>query len=114
MVAGALGAAAAAGRPLRTFADSAPGAAGSPSASLVSPARAQVMQGFGAAGAWWPNDLIRFRPEVCEQVADMLFAPDGIGLSVYRYNIGGGGTGVNNPVRVAETFLVSPGVYDWR
>ena len=38
----------------------------------------------------------------------MLFGPDGIGLSVYRYNIGGGGTGVNNRSAPAETFLVSP------
>jgi O-glycosyl hydrolase len=76
---------------------------------------AQTIGGFGASGAWWPNDLARFRPEVREEVAALLFAPGprGIALSVYRYNIGGGGTGVTDPSRAPETFLVRPGVYDW-
>jgi O-glycosyl hydrolase len=71
------------------------------------------MQGFGAAGAWWPNDLVKFAPQVRERVADLLFGMDGIGLSVYRYNIGGGGVAVKNPVRAPESFLVAPEVYDW-
>jgi O-glycosyl hydrolase len=71
------------------------------------------MQGFGAAGAWWPADLGHFDQDVQEHVADLLFGPDGIRLSAYRYNIGGGGVGVTNPVRAPETFLVSPGRYDW-
>jgi O-glycosyl hydrolase len=107
------GAAIVAGLPLRTFAGSAPNTPESSSLCVVDPQPAQTMQGFGAAGAWWPNDLVHFRPEVIQRVADMLFGPDGIALSVYRYNIGGGGIGVTNPVRAAESFLVSPGVYDW-
>ncbi len=71
------------------------------------------MQGFGASGAWWPNDLVRFSPEVQERVAALLFGSDGLALSVYRYNIGGGGVGVTTTARAPETFLVSPGVYDW-
>jgi O-glycosyl hydrolase len=73
------------------------------------------MQGFGASGAWWPIDLARFDPAVRQRLAALLFAPapDGIQLSVYRYNIGGGGAGVSDPARAPETFLVSPGVYDW-
>lgn len=72
------------------------------------------MQGFGAAGAWWPNDLINFSDAVQQQVAGMLFDSNtGIGLSVYRYNIGGGGVGVTNSVRAPQTFLKSPGIYDW-
>jgi O-glycosyl hydrolase len=73
----------------------------------------QVMAGFGASGAWWPNDLVNFAPAVQQQVANMLFGSSGIGLSVYRYNIGGGGAGVTNPVRAPQTFLVQPGTYDW-
>ena len=38
---------------------------------------------------------------------------NGIALSVYRYNIGGGGVEVTHPVRAPETFFVSPGTYDW-
>lgn len=74
---------------------------------------AQTVQGFGASGAWWPNDLVRFSPEVQERVAQLLFGPGGLALSVYRYNIGGGGAGVTIPARTPETFLVKPGVYDW-
>jgi len=80
---------------------------------MVDATPSQTMQGFGAAGAWWPNDLVRFDPGVQKTVADMLFGQSGIGLSVYRYNIGGGGLEVTNPVRAPETFFVSPGVYDW-
>jgi hypothetical protein len=71
------------------------------------------MQGFGASGAWWPNDLIRFDSGAQGRVADLLFGPSGINLSVYRYNIGGGGVGVTHPGHDTEAFLVSPGTYDW-
>jgi O-glycosyl hydrolase len=82
-------------------------------AAAVDPDGAQTMEGFGASGAWWPNDLVHFSPDTQERVAAMLFGPDGLGLSVYRYNIGGGGAGVTVPARAAETFLVAPGEYDW-
>jgi O-glycosyl hydrolase len=82
-------------------------------AAEVAERGAQTIDGFGASGAWWPNDLVRFAPEVQERVAGMLFGPEGLALSAYRYNIGGGGAGVGNPVRAPETFLVEPGVYDW-
>ena len=59
----------------------------------------QTIQGFGASGAWWPNDLAKFPAGVQQQVANMLFSANGIALSGYRYNIGGGGVGVNTPAR---------------
>ncbi len=62
-------------------------------------APAQTIDGFGASGAWWPNDLVKFPPSVQKRVADMLFSPHGIALSGYRYNIGGGGVGVKTPAR---------------
>ena len=81
--------------------------------ALVDRAPSQVVHGFGASGAWWPNDLLHFSPEVQDRVAALLFGRDGLALSVYRYNIGGGGVGVTVPARAPETFLQSPGVYDW-
>ncbi len=60
----------------------------------VSATTAQRIDGFGASGAWWPNDLAKFPPETQKLVADKLFGTDGINLSGYRYNIGGGGKGV--------------------
>jgi len=75
----------------------------------------QTMAGFGASGAWWPNDLANFSATVQSQVADMLFGASGIALSVYRYNVGATEPGINygNPVRAPQTFLVSAGSYDW-
>jgi hypothetical protein len=82
-------------------------------AAVVAQSGAQTMHGFGASGAWWPNDLVNFSPDVQDRVAGMLFGQDGLALSVYRYNIGGGGGGVRSGPRAAETFLVRPGEYDW-
>ncbi|MDQ6742076.1 MAG: beta-glycosidase, partial [Candidatus Dormibacteraeota bacterium] len=103
-----------AGLPVRAFAQSdAPSGFSTSAPALVDSAVVQTMEGFGAAGAWWPDDLVKFRTGVQNQVADMLFDQNGIQLSAYRYNIGGGGVGVTNPPRAAQTFLVSPGTYDW-
>ena len=58
----------------------------------------QTMNGIGASGAWWPIDLYNYPESVMEQAADMLFnATSGIGLTSYRYNVGGGGVGVDDP-----------------
>jgi O-glycosyl hydrolase len=62
-------------------------------------APAQTINGFGASGAWWPNDLVHFPADVKKNVADMLFSEQGIAMSGYRYNIGGGGVGVKTPAR---------------
>jgi O-glycosyl hydrolase len=68
----------------------------------VDPVAAQRIDGFGASGAWWPNDLARFPPRVQRRVDDMLFSRRGIALSGYRYNIGGGGIGVHTPARAPK------------
>jgi hypothetical protein len=47
---------------------------------------------------------VNFPTDVQERVADLLFGPDGLQLSGYRYNIGGGGEGVTNPVRAPKQF----------
>ncbi|EKM52635.1 glycoside hydrolase family 30 protein [Phanerochaete carnosa HHB-10118-sp] len=79
----------------------------------VSSTPGQVINGIGASGAWWPNDVFNFPESVREQVAELLFGPSGAGLTSYRYNVGGGGIGVSNPTRAPETFYVSQGVYNW-
>ena len=82
------------------------------SAALVT-APAQTIAGFGASGAWWVDDLADFSSSAQAQVAADLFTGSGIDLSQYRYNIGGGGSGVSVPARAPETFLTSSGSYDW-
>ena len=90
-----------------------PASASSQAPAEVSATPAQSVQGFGASGAWWVNDLAKFAPSVQQQVGALLFGQNGLDLSVYRYNVGGGGVGVTTPDRAPQTALVSPGSYDW-
>lgn len=87
--------------------------AATPTAAEVSPHAAQTIDDIGASGAWWVNDLQHFRPEVQARVAKLLFSKQGLALSSYRYNIGGGGVAVTTPARAAEDFLNPDGSYDW-
>lgn len=88
----------------------------------------QVMHSFGASDAWrvqfvganWPA----FKRE---KMAEWLFSkeldemgnPKGIGLSLWRFNIGAGSmeqgdsSGIVNPWRKAECFLNADGSYNW-
>jgi O-glycosyl hydrolase len=86
-----------------------------PAATLVqvSATPAQTIQNIGASGAWWVNDVGRFTVANQQRVAELLFGAGGLALSALRYNIGGGGVGVADTDRRPETFLVSPGTYDW-
>jgi hypothetical protein len=58
-------------------------------------------------GTWSPPNRNR--------VADLLFSQtEGIGLSCWRFNIGGGiNPQITHPWRTVETFEVSEGSYDW-
>ncbi|MFJ5029169.1 glycoside hydrolase [Streptomyces sp. NPDC088560] len=84
-----------------------------PAAAEVSPHAAQTIDDIGASGAWWVNDLTHFDPKVQARAAQLLFSPQGLDLSSYRYNIGGGGTAVTTAARAAEDFLNADGSYDW-
>ncbi|MFK0287015.1 glycoside hydrolase [Streptomyces sp. NPDC090499] len=88
-------------------------AATAAAAAEVSPHAAQTIDDIGASGAWWVNDLQHFSPKVQARVAKLLFSKQGLDLSSYRYNIGGGGAAVTTPARAAEDFLASDGSYDW-
>lgn len=73
----------------------------------------QTMEGFGASGAWWAQDVGGWKE--LDSVLDYLFDREkGIGLSVYRYNIGAGPKHkVEDPWRRTETFETAPGKYNW-
>jgi O-glycosyl hydrolase len=75
--------------------------------------KAQTIDGFAASGAWWVNDLNNFSSTVKTQVGDALFGTGGLNLSIYRYNIGGGGTAVTTPARAPQSLMTSVGSYDW-
>lgn len=77
--------------------------------------RHQRIEGFGASGAWWAQKLGAWHAPRRHEVARLLFSrSQGIGLSQYRYNIGGGtDETITDPWRTAEGFETGPGTYDW-
>ena len=75
---------------------------------------AQTIEGFGVSGAWWAQSIGTWQPKKRSQILDLLFGSNGIGLTIYRYNIGAGsGSEIADPWRRTETFETSPGEYDW-
>jgi O-glycosyl hydrolase len=77
--------------------------------------RLQTIEGFGASGAWWAQSIGTWPKDTSDPILKLLYdAQEGIGLTIYRYNIGAGsGDDIKDPWRSAETFEVSRGVYDW-
>nr|WP_321452977.1 glycoside hydrolase [uncultured Carboxylicivirga sp.] len=88
----------------------------------------QTMEGFGASDCWTLQFVGKNWPEEKkEAIADLLFSkendakgnPKGIGLSQWRFNIGGGtaeqgeNSGIPSNWRRAECFLNADGTYNW-
>lgn len=78
----------------------------------------QTVESFGVSGAWWAQDVGGWE-EVRDEIARLLFSKtDGIGVSCYRYNLGGGSmnsgsSSFHNHNRMAECFLKNDGTYDF-
>lgn len=88
----------------------------------------QAIDGFGASDAWQCAIVGKNWPlEKRERIADLLFSreldaqgnPKGIGLSIWRFNLGAGtaeqgdASDIRNPWRRAECFQNPDGSYDW-
>lgn len=82
----------------------------------------QEITGWGTSGCWWAQKLGEC--ESAEEVTKLIFSKEGLGLNVYRYNIGGGSKDNpdsrldKNSSRSTESFLVKDEetgewVYDW-
>ena len=85
-------------------------------ARLDPTAPAQTFDGWGTSLCWFGNAVGRWSEPQRRAIADLLFSPGGLGLTVVRYNIGGG----ENPdhhhmpaFRQMEGFEPSPGKWDW-
>ena len=88
----------------------------------------QVIDNFGASDAWSCQFVGNWPEAKRSAIADLLFStelnaggqPKGIGLSLWRFNIGGGSTqqgelsGIKDDWRRAESFLNADGSYDWQ
>lgn len=87
----------------------------------------QTIEHFGASDAWSCQFVGNWPDAKKNAIADLLFSQDtddrgnpiGIGLSLWRFNIGGGSTeqgaesGIGDEWRRAESFLQPNGKYDW-
>ena len=88
--------------------------------AIDSSVRHQVIESFGASGAWWAQ-YAGTNTKTRDQIAELLFDPvNGIGLNSYRYNVGAGSRdkasnspGITDPRRRAYSFEKSPGEYNW-
>ena len=76
----------------------------------------QTIDNFGASDCWSFQKIGTWYTHKKEEIADLLFSQEyGIGLSAWRFNIGGGkgNNRISHPWRSVETFEISEGVYDW-
>ncbi|MGY4386054.1 O-glycosyl hydrolase [Pedobacter sp. UYP24] len=87
----------------------------------------QTINNFGASDAWACQFVGNWPDEKKNKIADLLFSndnfpdgsPKGIGLSMWRFNIGAGSTeqgkesGIRDEWRRAESFLNADGSYNW-
>lgn len=75
----------------------------------------QTMHGFGASACWWSQDVGAW--ENHEEILSYLYDRDkGIGLNIYRYNLGAGSKGdahILTENRGTECFLNADGTYDF-
>ena len=96
---------------------------------VIDPANtAQTISNIGASGCWFSENIGRYWPDKKkERMAELLFSkqfdkggnPLGIGLSAWRFNIGGGtaeqgdSSGISTAEKRVECFLSPDGSYDW-
>jgi len=87
----------------------------------------QTIDNFGASDAWSTQFVGNWPQNKKEKIADLLFSrekdehgnPKGIGLSLWRFNIGAGSaeqeenSGIGDEWRRAEGFLNDDGSYNW-
>ena len=80
--------------------------------------KGRELDGFGASACWWSQ--IAGESQNAEEIIKLLYSKDGLGLNIYRYNIGAGTADMNSeikdPWRVTESFYVyneSTGEYEY-
>lgn len=88
----------------------------------------QTIDGFGASDAWMIDPIGKYWSDKNKEgIAELLFSrerddynrPKGIGLSMWRFNVGtgsyeqGDNSDINEEVKRTECFLTESGTYDW-
>lgn len=88
--------------------------------------RHQTIDGFGASDAWSMRFVGEMPQQIQKRTADLLFSqetdangqPEGIGLNIWRFNIGAGSLEQGDKSRInygtrTDCFLLPDGTYDW-
>ncbi|NMA72931.1 MAG: beta-glycosidase [Bacteroidales bacterium] len=86
----------------------------------------QTIAGFGASDCWTPSFVGKFWTSNRDEISELLFSseiqsgePKGIGLSMWRVNLGGGtaeqgdASGIEDKTRRAESYLTDKLTLDW-
>ncbi|MBC7369862.1 MAG: hypothetical protein H7343_24115 [Undibacterium sp.] len=77
----------------------------------------QVIEGFGASGCWWAQEVGNWPEATRREVGARLFDREhGIGLTIYRHNLGAGSqddAAITRPLRRAESLVGADGALDW-
>lgn len=72
--------------------------------NLKSAKEMQTIKGFGTSACWWSQNC---KGRAAEEIAELLYGNSGLGLNIYRYNVGGGTDETNcrvaNPWRRTES-----------
>lgn len=84
---------------------------------LLNAKKCQTLKGWGTSSCWWSQYC---RGSAADDIAKLLYSAEGLGLNIYRYNIGGGTDADNcritNPWRRTESMLTydkESGDYSW-
>ena len=90
--------------------------------------RYQTMEGWGTSIAWWGNMIGDWTQpgasgkELRDELSDLLFSDEGLGLNIIRYNIGGGDDPSHDHLSRLEAHMpgfaaseadIMAGIYDW-
>jgi O-glycosyl hydrolase len=95
--------------------------------NVISKETYQRIEHFGASDAWSVQFVGLWPDQKRNAIAELLFSkesdtsgnPKGIGLSMWRFNVGAGSaeqgdqSGIRDEWRRAESFLLTDGSYDW-
>lgn len=86
----------------------------------------QTIRGFGASDCWSPSYVGKYWTDSRAGISELLFSseivegqPKGIGLSLWRVNLGAGSaeqgdaSGIEDKSRRAESYMTTEGNYDW-
>lgn len=73
-------------------------------------------EGFGTSLCWWAN-RVGYSDELTQKSAELFFGEDGLGLSIIRYNIGGGDDPTHDHITRTDSaipgWMNKEGVYDY-